>query len=425
MIEIKQGDCIEVMRGMAAESVQCCVTSPPYYGLRDYGVEGQIGLEETPEAFVDKMVEVFREVRRVLRDDGTVWLNLGDSYAGNCSRTSTGRAGMGKEREGIYTKGGPGLKPKDLLGIPWRVALALQEPDYKCLRCLAVRRFSKWPKWDNGAFAICPKCCKRCGDKQPVKVADGWYLRQDIIWHKPNPMPESVRDRCTKSHEYIFLMSKKARYFYDADAIAELSNDPTDNRKERTKLYHKRHPTDKIQGMRAGSATYETRNKRSVWTMNTHSFKECHFAVFPPELPETCIKAGTSESGCCPECGAPWKRITEKVVTKVRPPEEGTQASMARSGMVQQGGNNTGTHSLRDGFREGFNETIGWQPTCKCDAGEPVPCTVLDPFCGAGTTGLIAMRYQRSFVGIELSPDYCDMARKRINDDQPLFNEVM
>ena len=178
--ELLQGDCTKVLATLPAASIQCCVTSPPYWGLRDYGADGQLGLEATPDEYVANMVSVFREVRRVLRNDGTLWLNLGDSYAGNNSRASNnGRAGFGIPREGVFERTGAGLKSKDLVGIPWRVAFALQ--------------------------------------------ADGWYLRQDIIWHKPNPMPESVTDRCTKAHEYIFLLTKSQKYAYDAEAIKEPS----------------------------------------------------------------------------------------------------------------------------------------------------------------------------------------------------------
>ena len=227
MWEIKQGDAIEVLKTIPDQSINTCVTSPPYWGLRDYGIDGQVGIEETPEEYVAKMVEVFREVKRVLRNDGTLWLNLGDSYAGNCSQASNnGRAGFGNPRERLVNRKGKGLKPKDLVGIPWRVALALQ--------------------------------------------ADGWYLRSDIIWHKPNPIPESVKDRPTKAHEYIFLLSKSPRYYYDYEAIKE----PVTSRQLRP-----------------------TRNRRSVWTVPTRPFPEAHFATFPPELIEPCVLAGCPIGG--------------------------------------------------------------------------------------------------------------------------------
>ena len=258
---IIQGDCIEGLRTLPDASVHCCVTSPPYWGLRDYGHDGQIGLESTPEAYVARMVEVFREVRRVLRDDGTCWVNLGDSYAA----TTKGSGGTGKstlagtpndENGQIFTPRRldiGSLKPKDLVGIPWRVAFALQ--------------------------------------------ADGWWLRQDIIWHKPNPMPESVRDRCTKAHEYVFLLTKSERYFYDAETVSEASKYPDDDRKSRSSVADKRMPTGSVAGIRPGSATYPTRNRRSVWTVTTKPYSGAHFAVMPAALVEPCIKAGCPEGG--------------------------------------------------------------------------------------------------------------------------------
>ena len=234
---IWQGDCREVLRGLEESSVHCVVTSPPYWGLRDYGADGQLGLEETPADHVANMVEVFREVRRVLREDGTLWLNYGDSYAAT----------------------GSGLKPKDLCGIPWRVAFALQE--------------------------------------------DGWWLRQDIIWHKPNPMPESVTDRCTKSHEYIFLLAKSPRYYYDADAVKETSVDPESHtgRKKRspdafTQAGVKSQYRDGFASREAG-VTYPTRNKRTVWTIATAPYPGAHFATFPPDLVKPCIMAGCPDGG--------------------------------------------------------------------------------------------------------------------------------
>jgi DNA modification methylase len=291
------GDCIAGLRTLPDASVHCCVTSPPYWGLRDYGHDGQIGLESTPEAYVARMVEVFREVRRVLRDDGTLWLNLGDSY---CSQggerkygSSDGATGRG-DAPGARLKdvGGFGdgtwdwiesnptedwatdewlqelkrrraafLKPKDLVGIPWRVAFALQ--------------------------------------------ADGWWLRQDIIWHKPNPMPESVRDRCTKAHEYVFLLTKSERYFYDAEAVSEavvcvrgpenkkpLKGVEEDGEKHRTRAgLHKAAERWREEG------PPESRNRRSVWTVTTKPYSGAHFAVMPAALVEPCIKAGCPEGG--------------------------------------------------------------------------------------------------------------------------------
>jgi DNA modification methylase len=260
------GDCIETMRAMPDGIVQTCVTSPPYFGLRDYGHDGQIGLEPTPAEFVAKLVEVFREVRRVLRDDGTLWLNLGDSYAaGKSGRADAERpfgAGIGSSTGKTTCNLKPdGLKPKDLIGIPWRVALALQ--------------------------------------------ADGWYLRQDIIWHKPNPMPESVTDRCTKSHEYIFLLSKSAAYHYDHEAVKEASVDAEGSAKRYESAFggeKARAPVGdagidtrtRPQGMREFDGM---RNKRSVWTVATTPYSGAHFATFPTALIEPCILAGAPAGG--------------------------------------------------------------------------------------------------------------------------------
>jgi DNA modification methylase len=245
---IYQGDSLEVIKDMDDESIDCVITSPPYWGLRDYGHDDQLGLEKTPEQYVVNMVNLFREVRRVLKKDGTLWLNLGDSYAGNNSRASdNGRAGYGKEREGVYTKTGDGLKSKDLVGIPWRVAFALQ--------------------------------------------SDGWYLRQDIIWHKPNPMPESVTDRCTKSHEYIFLLTKSAKYYYDNEAVKEpaVAPDSVHVHKDGNKMSDVSNDPLYATKPQRTMGGYETRNKRSVWTVTTKPFKEAHFATFPPDLILPCV----------------------------------------------------------------------------------------------------------------------------------------
>jgi site-specific DNA-methyltransferase (adenine-specific) len=272
--KILHGDCIEQMRTLPDQCVNTCVTSPPYFGLRDYGHDGQIGLEATPDAFVAKMVDVFREVRRVLRDDGTVWLNLGDSYAaargGTHQPAETLAGGKGgkmddgatvnRGRESGYNPtrnaGAIGLKHKDLVGIPWRVAFALQ--------------------------------------------ADGWYLRQDIIWHKPNPMPESVTDRCTKAHEYIFLLSKSARYYFDSEAMQEPAI-----REGRVVRASKRKAEDDGGSIERRTATgfadhdvlVTTRNRRSVWTVTTKPYKGAHFATFPPDLIRPCILAGCQIGG--------------------------------------------------------------------------------------------------------------------------------
>ncbi len=245
------------MRAMPSQSIHCCVTSPPYYGLRDYGVDGQIGLEETPEAYIARLVEVFREVRRVLKDDGTLWVNIGDSYAGNANSggSNANEGGPAVRIAGLKPKRGEGVKQKDLLGIPWMLAFALR--------------------------------------------ADGWYLRSEIIWHKPNPMPESVKDRPTKAHEQIFLLSKSPKYFYDADAVRE----PAQNRPfDPTLKAIKRHGTAWLNNAYAPGASGfgnhpNGRNRRSVWTVAPKPYKEAHFATFPPDLIKPCILAGCPEGG--------------------------------------------------------------------------------------------------------------------------------
>lgn len=356
-VRIINADVMDGLRQLADESVHCVVTSPPYWGLRDYGVEGQIGLEATPEAFVARMVEVFGEVRRVLRKDGTLWLNMGDSY---CSTDKWGGGVGGNTGKQTIADDGSvpswavrtrkasieGIKPKDLIGMPWALAFALR--------------------------------------------ADGWYLRSDVIWSKPNPMPESVTDRPTKAHEYVFLLTKSERYFYDAEAIAEGASGtdarPQQRRAKELAALHgltEAHRdairacgvtdvgkakvtqsgagknTEEMQRLAAeakvalGGYTREflmndTKNKRSVWSIATAPYSEAHFATFPPELPETCIKAG------CPKGG-----------------------------------------------------------------------TVLDPFGGAGTTGLVADRLQRNAILIELNPAYAAMAERRISADRGALLDAM
>lgn len=332
--KIYKGDSFEVLKTFPDESIDCCITSPPYWGLRDYGVDGQLGLEKTPEEFVAKMVDVFREVRRVLKKEGTLWLNLGDSYVGGGFGTGVdedydmGKQGTNRgtsnfedrKKLGTVKKKIPGLKSKDLVGIPWMVAFALR--------------------------------------------TDSWYFRQDIIWAKPNPMPESVTDRCTKSHEYIFLMAKSQKYYYNADAIKEsavwdIDGTGTIVRKERQREGLKSNPDKMKNGIRI---TYPNgkhkdgqqspkfingfRNKRSVWTIATKGYPEAHFATYPQDLIAPMILAG------CPENGI-----------------------------------------------------------------------ILDPFMGAGTTGLVAQKLGRNYVGVELNGDYIKIAEERLKN-KPLFTDL-
>lgn len=329
------GDSLEVLKTLPDQCVHCCVTSPPYWGLRDYGVTGQMGLEKTPEEFIEKMVALFREVRRVLRDDGTLWINIGDSYAHNGAAYGSKKSTLeGRQTEDIemgmakrFVKKGLGLKSKDLVGIPWLLAFALR--------------------------------------------ADGWYLRQDIIWSKPNPMPESINDRCTKSHEYIFLLSKSEKYFFDQEAISQPVSPNTHARLAQD--VEKQIGSTRAAGgakhngnMEAVAGKFrkmgengeknnasfnesvclrvDRRNKRSVWEVVTRGFSEAHFATFPEELIVDCIKAGS------------------------------------RVGDI-----------------------------------------ILDPFMGAGTTALVAKKQGRHYLGIELNPAYVEIAENRLKKELGLF----
>ena len=587
------GDCVETMRSWPDAFIHCCVTSPPYWGLRDYGVDGQLGLEKTPEEYVEKMVAIFREVKRVMRHDGVLWMNMGDSYSND---TKWGGKSGGKNYtsaaggyQGQRRRVATGLKAKDLVGMPWRVAFALQ--------------------------------------------ADGWWLRSDVIWHKPNPMPESVNGwrweqhrvkvkggdrgkepqrigsfedrpqqdhdgrefkpsskwidcqgcpkcekndglvlrkgswRCTKAHEMVFMLTKSPQYFCDSEAVREgvrksavierpdfprksliggqnrgfqepaveqpdvvvpatngngglLSSSirlaatllqgvkfkkylrllPLDTKVRQEGFGNSRGPrrvsipvlrrassyaarfangnisakeflgqmhrlyvalpdgddlketwiracpilaTDALIHANSNAAvrvhdtgqigkldffhgtppnehdnTYATssssRNKRDVWSIPTAPFSEAHFATFPPKLIDPCIKAGTSEKGCCPECGSQWARIIQKKMPPTRPTNSRTVP---------------GTQKFGGFSRERFDEpiqstTLGWRPTCECNAGGPEPCIVFDPFGGSGTTGLVAQGLGRRFLLCELSPDYCQMAVERIRDQAPMFSSV-
>jgi len=374
MVRLLVGDCRTLLPTLAAGSVHCVVTSPPYWGLRDYGAANQIGLEATPAAYLEALVGVFHDIWRVLRDDGTLWLNLGDGYAGGGGYAP--EAPSNQERApGIFhgntlamsearVKARPGhvpagLKPKDLVGMPWRVAFALQ--------------------------------------------ADGWFLRADCIWHKPNPMPESVTDRPTKAHEYVFLLTKRARYFYDGDAVREpysghCGGEGGVNNKERLKSV-------RLGAAHAPSLINATvnpagRNLRSVWTINPAPTPDAHFATFPPQLAARCILAGTSARGACAACGAPRVRQVEREAATVLSP-----ASRYGHGA----GRNDGGRSQLVGATA---STVGWAPACACDAAT-VPCVVLDPFAGTGTTGRVAEDLGRDSVLLELNPAYGELAARK------------
>jgi DNA modification methylase len=370
--QILVGDCRERLKELPDQSVHCCVTSPPYFNQRDYGVEGQFGLEEKPQDYVDDLVNIFEEVRRVLRDDGTVFLNLGDKYSSGGRRDYGPAHGKQSTNQGSkhHNRPNDGFGPKQLLGIPWRVALALQD--------------------------------------------NGWYLRSDIIWHKPNAMPSSQMDRPTTNHEYIFLLAKSPEYFYDDFAIREVSASVWNAKKdfERSRPKTKDLTPDQLDRQRTtfswnthhDDIDRDTRTKRTVWTIPVAAEAEAHFAVFPPKLPQTCIMAGTSKKGCCPECGAPYERVLEKIRKPTRP---GKNTKVLGNSKVE--GN-------RDPQRHVSEvKTKGWAPGCDCDAGKPIPCTVLDPFAGSGTTLSVAIRKKRNAIGIELNPEYADIIRRKLS----------
>lgn len=377
--KILNGDWIEQLKLLPGQSVHTCVTSPPYFGLRDYGVNGQFGLEKTVKEYVEKAVEGFEEVRRVLRNDGTLWLNLGDSYAGS------GKGGHSEEKRSLGwqpdfpNKGDKyGFKAKDLMLIPARVAIALQEA--------------------------------------------GWYLRSEIIWHKPNPMPESVTDRPTKSHEQIYLFSKSEKYFYDYVAIQEPAN--YDGRKATMFQGSEKYNSVAIPGADSQSffaGNHErwqknakgemVRNKRSVWTVSTANLPDAHFATFPEKLIEPCILAGASEKGCCADCLSPYVRDLEKTGERLT----GKGGSKKAVELIKQyrGGESVDSSVFVEG-RLNVYSTIGWRKTCQCETNRIIPCTVLDPFNGAGTTGLVALKNNRNYIGIELNPEYVELTNKRL-----------
>jgi DNA modification methylase len=458
------GDCLEQLKKLPDDSVHACITSPPYYGLRSYGTEpriwpdgehlicpegehewgedqpsfhsgqveqtkwknisgpgvagnlsrgnycqkcgawrGHLGLEPEVSLYVFHLVQIFREVRRVLRNDGTFWLNLGDSYAtqnavGN--RTLTGRKpgqALNCFREGYIppyhaadnvTTGirrsiSSGLKPKDLMGIPWRVAFALQQ--------------------------------------------DGWWLRSDIIWHKPNCMPSRVEDRPTQAHEYVFLLTKNERYFYDHIAVKEpvaKSGRSSGNKARKIADGIERSRLDTHMGSSVPWTDNGTgRNKRTVWTINTKPWRGAHFAVFPTTLVEPCVLAGTSEQGCCSRCGSPLERVIEKSGGSPKRTSEQLRQEAEERGIVLDE-NNPGVASkgrasagLYLPHEPAEIKTTGWKPTCACKGSVKEPCVVLDPFAGSGTVGEVAKSLGRDSILIELNPSYVELIKQRVGDD--------
>ena len=504
---------------MPEQSVQCVVTSPPYWGLRDYGVDGQLGLESTPDEYLAGMVDVFRAVRRVLRDDGTCWVNLGSSYASSQSlppvrapscgseniesqgSTATGSAccdpdgGRSVDSQSRHGRTVGNDQPSQRVALPPSPIVHDSERSDSLVAApslLDVLASTTSPCMQNAQGASDQEgrgeerrnetrsspggapssACKdesiddmlsqlrtlvdRIEGTEPSALAsayysiasrgfkskdlidmphmlatalrlDGWYVRSHIIWAKPNPMPESVTDRPTKSHEYMFLLTKRPRYFYDADAV-----------RERQKEWLAGHgggmryaPGRSARGApRTSECVYNPsgRNLHDVWNIPTEAYAEAHFATFPRRLVEPCIKAGTSDKGCCPECGAPWKRIVTKDRQATRP---GLDNVNDATGMANR---DNGRHVTE-------STTVGWEPGCKCvsddgtwvadtpDEGHPIPfeprpCLVLDPFAGSGTTGVVAKQLGRSFIGCELNPKYAEMARRRIANSERLPDVV-
>jgi DNA modification methylase len=468
------GHVLDVLRALPENSVQCVVTSPPYWGLRAYGTEpqvwggdasrahdwvptaprrersaedvrnpesiqagnggtlyeaqggeacacgawrGELGLEPTPELYVSHLADVFDAVRRVLREDGTCWVNLGDSYCGGGRGSGIHSDGTGSLSSQQYwenndkgqvplAKPGGALKAKDLVGIPWRVAFELQ------------RR--------------------------------GWWLRAECIWAKPNPMPESVTDRPTRAHEQVFLLTKSARYYYDADAVrlplAESSvkevregyngratklyagtgaQDPSDTKARIIANLRKKQDAVGKRGYTGFNERWEEQaplpgaNLKSVWWIATQPYPEAHFATFPEALAETCIRAGTSERGACAACGAAWERRIEEgelvaddggevgeLVTPVKTDPTGTSAWSQRAKTVRP------NHHYE-------RKMNGWHPPCFCPPSDPVPCLVLDPFAGSGTVLAVARSLGRRSIGIELKPEYVTLARERARSNVP------
>lgn len=615
---IHHGDARYLATNLGDNSVHCIVTSPPYFGLRDYGVDGQMGLEKTPEEYLSTMVDLFRVLYKKLRHDGTLWLNMGDFYAGSGKgeqgasgemadraivnarkvRNSTLTGGLRTQIEALRShemSSTPNLKPKDLGGIPWRLALALQQPYYTgkiknerdrvwlaaiidghgCMfihkrkvgqsngqgyvrktdsfgtglevtsinedilkHCATItgvgsiccvdrkkKRTSPLFRWNVRSneckwiieeiyphliakkhqariLLNCPasgdeaaQCHQSLIDLHNCRATSldfnapetlfepGYYLRQDIIWNKMNPMPESVYDRCTKSHEYIFLLAKSRKYYYDYLAISTevrtnvayktpdgwdttsgegghgsfhkngrekgsipeltrvkyawgraIDSDPTDNRRGDGSAIAKRKsgnlerkprpgtPEDNPANQ-AGSVPWEgaKANKRSVWTVTTQPFKEAHFATFPQKLIVDCIKAGTSEYGCCAICGAPYVRDVQKELVPIEGASFNTVPDERDAGADE---NDQASNRVKDGHKPGHANnycTTGWKKSCRCPGAGIMNCVVLDPFMGAGTTALVARKLNRSFIGFEINEEYIRIAEDRLRKDLGLF----
>jgi DNA modification methylase len=389
------GNVTDRLKDLPDESVHCVVTSPPYFGLRNYADQPQqIGLEENPDAYIARLVEVFREVKRVLRKDGTFWLNLGDTYSADRWSAGEGQPMNGHRdtHRSIAPKKNSGLPPKNLIGIPWKAAFALQ--------------------------------------------GDGWILRQEIIWAKRVPMPESVRDRCTRSHETIFMFAKNENYFYDAEAIKEpvsqgMMNAIKKGARPEGEYKHDSHTrlSGGKEGVRSGNRVFSDpealarlaggRNKRDVWILSNSPSNIGHFAMFPPHIPLPCIQAGTSEKGCCSQCGTPYERQTSKDAESAEAlawqQECGADAAGDYTGKTKKGDAKKAKaqdpSATKANILKSLAPTVtkGWTLPCKCLYQAPKPCVVLDPFHGSGTTGAVAEFLGRHYIGIELNPEFTDL----------------
>ncbi len=411
-VRILEGSALDVLRTMESESVQVCVTSPPYFQLRDYQCDGQIGLESTPTAFIAALLDVFDEVKRVLRPDGLAFVNLGDSYSGSGKRP-TGSNGLwdqrrrqgyipgeGGDQNGSRNRDGvgavAGIPQKSLLLIPERFAIGMQER--------------------------------------------GWWVRSRIAWCKTSAMPESVRDRPTSAWEHIWMFSKNARYFYDADAVRQPLVEMERQQSESRRQARLARPVASVNGNGQrttaglyGEATHVMQsnmagaNLRNWWALGPEPSSLEHYAGFPTELPRRCILAGTSEKGACPACGAPWVRSVERAPATYGDLRPGRSGAYIEGKNVRADGKRP--HPSDQTWRGRLNQyartsdTTGWQPSCACPPAEARPCVVLDPFLGSGTTALVADRLGRDAIGIELNPKYADMARKRIESDAPMVSE--
>jgi DNA modification methylase len=363
------GNSLEVLKSISDNTVHTVVTSPPYWQLRDYQVSDQLGQESTPEEYVEKLVAIMAEVRRVLRKDGTCWFNIGDGYNNS--------AGYSRAKKSFKRKGrekGSGdksffkhdvIKRKDLIGMPWRLAFALQE--------------------------------------------SGWYLRCDVVWKKENPMPDGAKDRPTRGHEYIFLFTKSEKYFYDYYGVLEDTKDHPDGEQGfGANVQEGTFRQDKDRSFQH----FGKRNPRSVWETSVANFKGGHYATFPEKLINTCVKAGTSEKGCCVECGTPWARKFEKEQIKIE--REIDCKGFEFNNMFKEMGQKEESKL--------YLVEKGWEKKCTCDTDETKPCIVLDPFSGMATTGLVAFKFDQHYLGIELNEKYLEASRDRLQDG---YNNVV